>query len=142
MIKKKKPASRKVTTVLFIDDEARWLDAIRLSVHDKSFRIITADSGEAALAKLRRKRPDLILSDVRMPIMNGFDLFEKIRQDPKWRGIPYVFMSSLDDYDAKNTARMLGADGYVEKPWDSDEVKHVVNDLLHKFSHKPLLPEN
>jgi response regulator RpfG family c-di-GMP phosphodiesterase len=137
----RKPVSKKVTTVLFIDDEARWLDAVRMSVHDKKFRIITADSGEAALAKLRRRTPDLILSDVRMPVMNGFDLFEMIKRDPKLRGIPYVFMSSLDDYDAKNTARKLGADGYVEKPWDSDEVRHVVTDLLDKFSTKPPLPK-
>ncbi len=136
----KKSTGKKVTTVLFIDDESRWLDAVRMSVHDSSFRIITADSGEAALAQLKRKIPDLILSDVRMPFMNGFDLFEHVRRDPKLRHVPYVFMSSLDDYDARNTARKLGADGYVEKPWDSEEVRHVVSDLLVKFTTKPRLP--
>jgi response regulator RpfG family c-di-GMP phosphodiesterase len=126
----------KITTVLFVDDEAQWLEAVKMAVRDKKFKIITADSGEAALAKLRRSTPDLILSDVRMPDMNGFDLFEKVKLNPKLRAIPYVFMSSIDDLDAKTTARQLGADGYVEKPFDSDEVSHVVNELLGKFHVK------
>ena len=130
----------KVTTVLFVDDEIRWLEAIKLSVRGESFKIITADSGEAALAELQRNVPDLILSDVRMPVMNGFDLFEKVRSNPKLKRVPYVFMSSIDDFDAKATARKLGADGYVEKPFDSDDVKKVVLDLLLKFRQKPPSP--
>ncbi len=120
-------------TVLLVDDEVPWLEAIRMSVKGAAFRIITADSGEAALAAMQRKKPDLILSDVRMPTMNGFDLFERVKQDPNLRAVPYVFMSSIDDFDAKKTARDLGADGYVEKPFDSDDIKTVVLDLLTRF---------
>lgn len=119
--------------VLFVDDEAPWLEAIKMAVRGKGFRIITADSGEAALKALHRRTPDLILSDVRMPVMNGFDLFEKVKKDPKLRAVPYVFMSSIDDFDAKQTARELGADGYVEKPFASEEVKAIVLDLLMRF---------
>jgi DNA-binding response OmpR family regulator len=127
-----RPPERR-NTVLFIDDEKPWLDAIRMAVKGASFTVITAESGEAALRKMKRKAPDLILSDIRMPFMNGFDLFEKVKQDPKLKGIPYVFMSSLDDFDARNTAREIGADDYVEKPFDSDQVKSVVLGLLTRF---------
>ena len=58
-----------------------------------------------------------------MPFMNGFDLFEKVKQNPKLQDIPYVFMSSIDDFDARKTAREIGADDYVEKPVDSDQMK-------------------
>ena len=71
-----------------------------------------------------------------MPFMNGFDLFEKVRDIPKLKSVPYVFMSSLDDLDAKRTARELGADGYVERPLDSEEVKRIVLDLLLQFRQK------
>ena len=124
---------RKQNTVLFIDDEKPWLDAVRLAIHGASFKVITAEGGEAALKKLETTKPDLILSDVRMPFMNGFDLFEKVKQNPKLQGIPYVFMSSIDDFDARKTARDIGADDYVEKPFDSDQMKSIVLNLLLRF---------
>jgi DNA-binding response OmpR family regulator len=124
---------RKSGTVLLIDDEAQWLELISEALADESYSIITASSAEAALKKLEKNRPDLILSDVRMPILNGFDLFEKVRSNPKFRGIPYVFMSSLDDYDAKKTARDLGADDYFEKPFEAEGVKTIVLNLLLRF---------
>ncbi|MBI1806438.1 MAG: response regulator [Ignavibacteria bacterium] len=127
---KSKPKSQ---TVLFIDDESPWLDAIRMAVQEASFKVITADSGEAALKVLKRKKPDLIMSDVRMPFMNGFDLFEKVKSDPRLKSVPYVFMSSIDDLDAKRTAREIGADDYVEKPINSEDVKRIVLDLLMRF---------
>jgi response regulator RpfG family c-di-GMP phosphodiesterase len=124
---------KKNSIVLFIDDETNWLEAIRMAVGDQPLTIITAASGEEALRKLQKRRPDLILSDVRMPEMNGFDLFEKVRSDPKFKTVPYVFMSSIDDFDAKRTAKLIGADGYIEKPFDLESVKRVVLDLLLRF---------
>ena len=123
-------------TVLFVDDELQWLEAVKMAVSEEPFNVIVADSGETALKELRHRKPDLILSDVRMPFMNGFDLFEKVRSNPRLKGIPYVFMSSIDDFDAKRTAREIGADGYVEKPVDSDEVRRIVLDLLTRFNDK------
>jgi YesN/AraC family two-component response regulator len=123
----------KQKTVLFIDDESPWLEMIKEAVNGESINIMTADSGEAALRQLQKKKPDLIMSDVRMPAMNGFDLFEKVRSDPKFRNVPYVFMSSIDDFDARRTAKELGADDYVEKPIDTEEVRHIVLSLLTRF---------
>jgi len=131
MTKGKRTAKAK--TVLLIDDEAQWLDLIREALADESYRVITANSGESALKKIERKKPDLIVSDVRMPVINGFDLFEKIKSNPKLRAIPYVFMSSIDDFDARKTARELGADDYMEKPFDAEGIKHAVLHLLVKF---------
>ena len=127
------PASAKRKTVLLVDDEPLWLDAVRTAVLGGPFSLVTAPGGEEALKRLSEGRPDLILSDVRMPAMNGFDLFEKVRSDPGLKTIPYVFMSSIDDFDAKNTAAKLGADGYVEKPYDVEGVKTVLVDLLGRF---------
>lgn len=124
---------KKNSTILFIDDETSWLEAIRMAVGEEPLTIITAASGEEALRKIRQRKPDLILSDVRMPEMNGFDLFEKVRSNPKFKTVPYVFMSSIDDFDAKRTAKLIGADGYIEKPFDLESVKRVVLDLLLRF---------
>ena len=134
MIRGKAP--RKLKTVLFIDDELPWLEALKLAVDGQSFKVVTAENGEEALMQLHRQRPDLIVSDVRMPAMNGFDLFEKVRSDPKLQSVPYVFMSSLDDFDAKRTAKQLGADDYIARPLEIEEVKRVVLDLLLRFRRR------
>ncbi|MBA4313210.1 MAG: two-component system response regulator [Chlorobiaceae bacterium] len=132
-----KPAQKQnLKTVLFVDDESMWLEAIRLSLKGEKFKILTADGGEEALKKLERKIPDLIMSDVRMPFMNGFDLYEKVKSNPKFKNIPYVFMSSIDDFDAKRTAKDLGAEGYIEKPFDSEQIKTIVLDFLKRFPPK------
>jgi CheY-like chemotaxis protein len=123
----------KPKTVLFVDDEPLWLNAVRTAMRGEDVMVVTAGGGEEALLKIHDARPDLILSDVRMPAMNGFDLFEKVRSDPGLRTIPYVFMSSIDDFDARNTAKTLGADGYIEKPFDVEGVKAILADLLAKF---------
>jgi DNA-binding response OmpR family regulator len=123
----------KSKTVLLIDDETQWLDLIREALANESYNVMTADSGESALKKIHRKKPDLIVSDVRMPEINGFDLFVRVKQEPKFQKIPYVFMSSIDDFDARKTARELGADDYLEKPFDAEGIKHAVLGLLVRF---------
>ena len=129
-------SAHKLQTVMLIDDETLWLDLIQEALADEEYQVITASSGEAALKKLQRKKPDLILSDVRMPDLNGFDLFEKVRSNPKLKSVPYVFMSSIDDYDARRTARKLGADDYLEKPFDAEGIKSIVLDLLMRFQQE------
>jgi len=121
-------------TVFFIDDESKWLKTIKQTLEGEPVRIVTADSGEAALKKLQRKPPDLILSDVRMPTMNGFDLFMRVKDNPRLKDVPYIFMSSIDDFDAIRTAKEIGADGYIEKPFDSEKIRLIINDLITKFN--------
>jgi len=134
MIRGKVP--QKFKTVLFIDDESSWLEAIKTALNDESVNVMTADSGEEALKQLQRAKPDLIVSDVRMPVMNGFDLFQKVKSNPKYQNVPYVFMSWIDDFDAKHTAKQLGADDYIERPFEMEEVKKVVLDLLIRFRRR------
>lgn len=131
-----KKVIEKRRTIFLIDDEASWLEAISGVLQNEPFEVITAEGGEDALAKLKHRKPDLILSDVRMPTMNGFELYEKIKENPHLASIPFVFMSSLDDYDAKRVAKELGAQDYVEKPFDTNQVKTVVTALLSRFEKR------
>ncbi|MBI3195492.1 MAG: response regulator [Ignavibacteriae bacterium] len=131
MTNRDKPSSNK--TIMLVDDEKPWLDIMSHVLKEKSFRVMAAESGVEALKMLQRKTPDLILSDVRMPVMNGFDLYQQVRSETKNKNIPYVFMSSIDDYDAMHVAKELGADGYVTKPYDIDDAKTTINQLLTQF---------
>lgn len=133
---KTKISKKKHETLFLIDDENVWLETMQTVLNSESYNVVTADSGTAALNKLSKIKPDLILSDVRMPVMNGFELFDKIKNDPKLNTIPFVFMSSLDDYDARRVAKSLGATDYVTKPFDTEEIKRVVLDLLQKYKNR------
>ena len=92
-----------------------------------------AKSGVEALAQIKDDEFDLIVSDIRMPDMNGFDLLDTIRKLPKLSSTPVVFFSAIDDYDARKTARDLGAADYIVKPFDQEEVASV----LHKHLRMP-----
>lgn len=127
-------SSPKRKTVLFVDDESLWRTTVQAAARGGPVHVVTAAGGAEALEELGRTRPDLILSDVRMPDMNGFDLFEKVRSDPKFASIPWVFMSSIDDFDARKTARDLGAEDYVEKPYDASVVTTMLSSLLERFT--------
>ena len=134
MIRGKTP--QKPKTILFIDDESDWLEAIKTVMDGEPVKVITAGSGEEALEQLHRSKPDLIVSDVRMPVMNGFDLFQKVRSDPRYQNVPYVFMSWIDDFDLKHTAKQLGADDFIARPFEMEDVKKVVLDLLVRFRRR------
>jgi DNA-binding response OmpR family regulator len=119
--------------IFLIDDENIWLETMEHALESESYKVVTADSGHIALSKLLKVKPDLILSDVRMPDMNGYDFFEKVKANPRLNKVPFVFMSSLDDYDAKRVAKNIGADDYVVKPFDTEEIKRIVLDLFTRF---------
>jgi CheY-like chemotaxis protein len=121
-------------TIFLIDDEPIWLSVLSEALEQQHFKVVSSENGEDALAKLKKMKPDLILSDVRMPVMNGFDLFERVRSEPKLKNIPYIFMSSIDDYDAKRVAKELGADDYVTKPYNTDDVKKIMSSLVERFN--------
>lgn len=123
-------------TILLIDDEQEWLNIMASALAHEPYELVTASSGEIALEKAKKTKPDLILCDVRMPIMNGYDLFEQIRKDPKLKNVPYVFISNFNDYDAIKVSKDLGADDYVIKPFDADEAKNMIGSLLAKFQTK------
>jgi CheY-like chemotaxis protein len=120
-------------TIFLVDDEPIWLSVLSEALEQQHFKVISSESGEDALTKLKKSKPDLILSDVRMPVMNGFDLFERVRSEPKLKNIPYIFMSSIDDYDAKRVAKELGADDYVTKPYNTEDVKLIMSNLVNRL---------
>jgi len=134
MMKKVKPR-----TILLVDDEPMWLDAMRMILKDEGYKTITVTSGEEALLKLQKRKPDLIMTDVRMPIMNGFDLYQKIREIPKLARVPIVFMSSIDDYYARRTAKELGAQGYVTKPNLSEDLRKSVKGFFEELPRMDVL---
>ena len=100
---------RKKAEILVVDDsmENRLLLTILL---EDDYQIIEADSGEACLDLVKREKPDLILLDVNMPGLNGYQVCEALKIDPDTQHIPVVFVSGLDSQDEKRLGFAAGAD--------------------------------
>jgi CheY-like chemotaxis protein len=116
--------------ILIVDDEPVWLKVLGQLLQTKGYTVKEAASGADALNTLKSYEPDLILLDVRMPDMNGFDLLDHIKKLPKLATKPVVFVSAMDDFHAKKVARELGAADYILKPIDETEVNNVLEKYL------------
>jgi CheY-like chemotaxis protein len=116
--------------ILIVDDEPVWLKVLGQLLQTKGYTVKEAASGADALNALKSYEPDLILLDVRMPDMNGFDLLDHIKKLPKLASRPVVFVSAMDDFHAKKVARELGAADYILKPIDETEVNNVLEKYL------------
>lgn len=113
-------------TILVVDDETVWLTLIRRILEDHTYKVITAESATDAMTELKKQKPDLILTDIRMPDVNGFDFVSNLRATPAFKSIPVIFLSGIDDFDAKRFARGLGAMEYIVKPVDEKDMLKTV----------------
>ncbi|HAL55637.1 MAG TPA: hypothetical protein DCP63_03930 [Bacteroidetes bacterium] len=108
--------------ILLVDDEPSWLKSVSQLLRRKGYQVKEAASAAEALVTLAKYKPDLIVSDLRMPDMNGFDFLEKVKKLPKMSMTPVVFLSAIDDFHAKKVAKELGAVACIPKPFNKDEV--------------------
>ncbi len=115
--------------VLLVDDNAEMRAYIRkhLAIH---FRLIEAADGEEGLALAREAMPDLVLSDVMMPKMNGYDLCRELKSQPQTSHIPVLLLTAKSSQDEKLEGLELGADDYLSKPFDVRELTLRMNNLI------------
>ena len=116
--------------ILVVDDEPAWLKSVSHVLRREGFQVKAVQSATEALALLAKYRPDLIVSDLRMPDMNGFDLLDKIKHLPKMASTPVLFFSAIDDYQAKKVAQDLGAIACLLKPYDEHDLYSVLKQYL------------
>lgn len=109
-------------TILVIDDTPFHIDLLR-GLLNEDYHVMEALDGETALEMVTKShQPDLLLLDVRMPGMDGFELCERLKALPGFADIPVIFLTALDDIQDKTHAFALGAVDYLCKPFDPDEV--------------------
>lgn len=108
--------------ILVVDDTPAYLDALRTMLREHGYRARPVPNGRLALGAVEQQRPDLILMDVEMPELNGFETCERLRADERFRDIPVIFLSSLSSTDDKVKAFSSGGVDYVTKPFQPEEV--------------------
>ncbi len=106
------------TTVLTVDDSRAMRDMLRHSLLAAGFRVLQAEDGLHGLEVLETERPDVIVTDINMPRMDGFGFIEAVRRDETRRSMPVLVLTTEVDTEKKNRARAAGATGWIVKPFD------------------------
>ncbi|MCL4294116.1 MAG: response regulator transcription factor [Anaerolineae bacterium] len=105
------------TTILVVDDDLDILTNVKLALETEGYQILTAQDGLEALALLHAQSVHLILADIAMSPMNGYQLFERVRQEPKWVTIPFMFLTARAMDSDIRYGKELGVDDYLTKPF-------------------------
>lgn len=120
----------KPATVLVVDDQAANVNLVRRWLEADGHTVLTALTGEAALAAVAEFRPDAVLLDILIPPPSGFEVCERIKRDPGTRHIPVVLMSGLQDPSNWKRGREVGAVGLLQKPLQGTDVRSTVRNVL------------
>jgi signal transduction histidine kinase len=116
--------------VLIVDDEPRNRELLKVMLKPEGFRLLTAGNGEEGLAMVAKESPDLILLDVMMPGMDGYEVAGKVKSSPGTKNIPVIMLTALDDRNARMLGLNAGAEDFLTKPVDRAELCVRVRNLL------------
>jgi len=116
--------------ILIADDKPEVLELVGATLEGKECQVLTACNGKEALMKIRGEKPDLILLDVLMPLMDGLEVLRELREDPKTKDIPVIMLTAKAQEQDKEKGRSLGATHYITKPFSPSELVATIERML------------
>ena len=119
-----------MATVLTVDDSPSIRQMIKVVLEPAGHRIIEAGDGKEGLAKAQSSRPDMVITDLNMPLMNGLELIRALRKLPSLTGLPIVFLTTESSDAVKQEAKSAGATGWITKPFKPEQLLAVVAKLV------------
>ena len=124
---------RMTKKVMVVDDNPDIILAVKsgLEQYQGEYEVIGAESGKRCLHLLETNKPDLILLDIMMPEMSGWETFDRIKGSPVWGNIPVVFLTARTDRVARNAGGFLAED-YIEKPFEIIDLKNRIDKVIEK----------
>ncbi len=123
----------RTTKILVVDDEHSVRDLCIACVRHglgKEYEVVEASNGEEAMAAVEAERPDLILLDIKMPGMDGFEVCRRLKSSADTRNVPVVFLTALGEERHVEKGLALGGDGYVVKPFNAVTLAAQITELL------------
>jgi DNA-binding response OmpR family regulator len=117
-------------SVLIVDDEPNIVISLEFLLEQAGYQVRVAHDGQEAWEAIQRQPPDLVLLDVMLPRLSGFDLCQKIRENPAWQRMRIVMLTAKGREVEISKGLALGADAYISKPFSTQELLAQVRDLL------------
>jgi len=117
-------------TILFLEDEEEFLRALSNVLRERGYKVIEVISAEQAFKKMSEVTPDLIVADIKLPGINGFDFFEAVRKNDKYRSIPFIYLTAFNNLQAAMKAKADGAADYITKPFELEYLIVRIGELL------------
>lgn len=131
--------------ILLVDDSASLRKVIRKVLSLSGFKMnecFEASNGQEALEVLKNHWVDLILSDIHMPVMDGFGLLKALREDETWRDLPVILVTTESNPDRLQEALTLGAKGYIRKPFRPEEIRSLLLQHLGETDENAMANED
>jgi len=125
-------------TILIADDDPNMVNVLGIRLIATGYNVIAAYDGIQIIELARQEKPDLIILDIKMPCKNGYSVFQDLRESVSARSIPIVFFSALPSKQAQEKATQLGADGFVSKSADPDEILTKITEILDQSESQPV----
>ncbi|MEW5895562.1 MAG: response regulator [Candidatus Omnitrophota bacterium] len=121
-------------SILVIDDNPTDLKLISSLLANNGYDVSSAQEAPAGIELAMQMRPDLIILDVMMPIINGYNICRLIKDQAEYSGIPIVLLTSRSNEEDHRIGREAGADAYISKPFDSEGLLCTIKDLLNNYA--------
>jgi DNA-binding response OmpR family regulator len=120
----------KLSKILLVDDEVGFAELLRDLLIMDHYEVDVAYDGVEGIEKVQTFKPDVIISDIVMPRMSGFEMFKKLKLSPETASIPFLFITGFQDERVLAEARKIGVFGILRKPIDVEQIENRVNALL------------
>lgn len=132
------PHPKKPVTILLLEDDPHLLDGLNDVLelpydHPYAFKIIQATNGREGLKQLEKHKTDLIISDIMMPLMDGYEFYQRVRENPNWLHIPFIFLTARGERRDIYKGHVLGAEDYITKPYDNEDLINRVAARLNRY---------
>ncbi|MDY7042014.1 MAG: response regulator, partial [Chloroflexota bacterium] len=119
--------------ILVVEDDLAVREGITDILEVAGYEVLPASNGEKALAVLQQHSPDLIVSDIMMPHMDGYEFYDAVHSQPKWMTVPFIFLTAKGEKEDVRLGKRLGADDYLVKPFDREDLLVAVEAKLRRL---------
>lgn len=128
--------------LLLVDDEPGLREAVQAYLEDSDFAVEVATNGREGWERLQQYHPDLVISDIMMPQVDGYQFLKQMREDPRYKALPVVFLTAKGMTGDRIQGYQAGCDAYLSKPFDPDELVAIVTNLLARRAAAKEIGEN
>lgn len=118
--------------ILIVDDELDALTALKRALESENYNVVEAADGLSAIQKVKDEKPDIVLLDLMLPEIDGFEVCKQLKSDPLYRHVPIIMLTAKGEINDKIEGIEIGADDYVTKPFNLNEIKARIKMVLRR----------